>query len=447
MGRIMDGTIGRMGRLVVALTAALATGMLTGPARGQYGEAAGIAEAMQPEYFRRDVTLFANGLGMDEAQQMIMETLFEDYQTDFDAGVAAMHDQFKEMQAELKDAPQETVMERVFQPFKDWAVERQQLGERYLENIRLLLNAEQQERWPRFEQELLREKVLAKGRFAGEGVNLFHVIRDLHPDRTTEQMIQPVMDSYGEELHMALKHRQSVILHTQRDLLDALASMNTQNGEASMVKQIDARLRVRDVNDKFITLISESLPEPLNATFRRDALERAYPAVYRETPYERLFREALALEGIGADMRPAIQSLFSAYQNELAIINDQLARVKKDYEPLAERERIAAFEARRVDQPFERTADPSKELFEKRQALGVQYLKNLQAVLTEEQFDSLPGAHRWLNAGVRTGSMRNARSGEADSLQGAAQPSAPIKPKSSRGGRPQPAESIGDTPE
>jgi hypothetical protein len=427
-------------RLVLPLVALSAIVGLAPRASAQYGEAAGIADAMTPEYFRRDVTLFANALGMDDNQQFILETLFDDYQADFDAGVEAMQEQFRVMQEDLKDAPQEAVMERVFQPFKDWAVDRQRLGDQFLENVRLLLSPTQQEAWPRFEQELMREKHLMRGKFAGESVNLFHVLRDLNLAKPVEQSIQSVVTAYGDELHAALRYRRDVFISTQRELLDSLAKMDTASGMASMVRQIEARVRVRDVNDKFITLITDALPDPQRAEFRRTALERAYPAVYRETPYERLFRDAMALESMTDDVRSAIDNLLAAYMNELSAINDQLAKVKRDHEPVAEKERIEAFEARQEDKPFDRSADPSKLLFDQRQELGIRYLKALQSILTPEQFDQLPGAHRWLNAGVRTCSMRPDGSGIGEPLRHPSSPPPGTHPKAGKGGKTPPGE-------
>ena len=56
----------------------------------QFGELAGFTESMQPEYHGRDLLIFAEALDLDKAQKDILKSLFEDYQTSFDAGLTEL---------------------------------------------------------------------------------------------------------------------------------------------------------------------------------------------------------------------------------------------------------------------------------------------------------------------------------------------------------------------
>ncbi len=385
--------------LILALIATL---FVTTPCSAQFGEAAGIAEAMQPEYFRRDIVLFVDALDLDEGQQMLLETLYEDYLADFDDGRTRMEERMTSLQQELKGAPKEDVLTLVFRPIQDWTGERLELGNQFIANIQLtVLNEEQMHLWPMFEQRLYREKVLREGRFSGESINLFHALRDLarsrrFDERTLMLTVETTLENYSRDLHEALQSRKRAKRSTQIDTMNAIRTQEAARSMPAINALIQARIRIREVNDQYIEMIATSLPEEWGTAFRDVALGRAYPQVYRITPYARILNEARDLEEITEETRFAIEELIQTFAAELSVINEDMMHALQQYEPEKMRDQTLAYIARMNNEAFQKTPDPMRPKLEKRATTGRGYLQLLQALLTPEQFNSISGARRWV---------------------------------------------------
>jgi hypothetical protein len=374
--------------------------LFTPTAPAQFGEAAGIAEAMQPEYFSRDIVLFADGLNLDETQRLILESLFHDYTSEFDAGVAAMHERFEGMKDELQQqsGDKDKILGMVFKPIREWSADRQVLGAQFLENLRLILDDRQLEHWPQFEQQLYREKQLHRGRFSGESLNLFYVIRDMKLPQTVIDSLDAELRGYSDALHQALKSRETAMLTTQADMLDSLQSQDTSKSMDAIKRQVKARLAVRAVNDNYTQIITSALPPEFAAHFSSAALADAYPRVYRPTPYQRIFDEAYEIKGLDDDMRKAVRELQMAYLTELSLVNNETVGLLKAYEPEEYLDRAEAFSARLDERAHRQINDPVRPMLQRRKELGRKSLENLKALLGEERFAQLPNAERWLRA-------------------------------------------------
>ena len=126
-------------RIAPTLCAAVAAATLAAPTQAQLGEAAGFQEAMVPDFFKRDVQLFINGLGLDESQRVILEMLLVDYQDDFDSGTQGMIDKFQEMISELQGGDQRRVMQIVFEPLREWHHDKLALRDQFLITVQSVL--------------------------------------------------------------------------------------------------------------------------------------------------------------------------------------------------------------------------------------------------------------------------------------------------------------------
>jgi hypothetical protein len=388
-------SLARFGSWMCGLVAAVGLS-LCGTAKAQFGEAAGIAEAMSPEYLSRDIALFNEGLDLDETQRTILRTLFDDYQHSFDTGKDGLKGKFEEMRPQLVGTDESRIMSLIFLPFIEWGKERAKLGEEFIENVKVILTPQQMERWPAFDRRLLREKEMSEGRLSGESTDLLYIIRDMHLDELVLRSAQPVLDQYDLALDQALRARKDYRLKMRTEMLNAMSAQDSQKSLKFFEGQVALQVAVRDVNDQYIESISTALPSDLGQKFRKTALERAYPRVYRETPVERLYTAALELDGLSADMLKAVRELQSKYVDELAAINATLIKSLRGWEPVEAKQRAAAFASRMEGGAPERQEDPTRDDFVKRDELGNRYAKSLQALLTPEQFGLLPGSFRWL---------------------------------------------------
>ena len=138
-----------------------------------------------------------------------------------------------------------------------------------------------------------------------------------------------------------------------------------------------------------------ALPPDVGLQFRKRVRERAYSRVFRPTAVQRLFKEAMRLEDLTSETLEAIASMEAAYLSELELINVNILRLIRQYEPAEAQYRADNF-ARRGQEKPEKPSDPSRAEFRRRDDMGKRYVEQLQAMLTPEQFQSLKGAQRFL---------------------------------------------------
>ena len=386
-----------MGRIVAGLACAVVAAAAA-PAHGQFGEAAGIAESMQPDYFKRDVTIIAQELKMDDTQRVIVDALFGDYETAFQAGVDRTKARIEGMKDQIQTDDVQRVLRMVLATFKEWTPEKERIGDEFLENVKVVLTNEQLEHWPAVTRRLYRDKHIYKGELSGENLNLFDVVRELHLDDRTSMQVQPIMEAYDIALDQALRRRDTDT-SVKANALEYISESDPQKGFDAMKRRIELRVDVRNVNDEFVDRVADVMPSDIAAEFRKDAMERAYPRIYRETPVQRLFKDAKKIEGLDVSVLQSINQIESAYLNALAPVNLHLHDVLRKFEPDDAIARAEQFNKRMNGQEVQQPQiDPTRDLFTARDDMGRTYAKQLQALLTPEQFAQIPGAQRWVEA-------------------------------------------------
>ena len=93
----------RLKSLLFVASVAIASFFTTSPAPAyQMGY---MAEAMRPEYMSRDLIVFAEGLNLDDTQEVIVEAMFDSYEDDFQSGWAATQERLNRIAEEIKNRP------------------------------------------------------------------------------------------------------------------------------------------------------------------------------------------------------------------------------------------------------------------------------------------------------------------------------------------------------
>ena len=368
----------------------------TQPAAAQFGRAVAIQELMKPEFLSRDLIIFVEGLNLDSEQQVIVESMFENYRDDFDEGLEYLRSSFEEMRSELNPDDPERVLKLVFAPFEDWRGEREAIRDNFLQNVKLVLSDQQLAQWPAFEMRLLREKTMDRGILSGEHMNLYHVLQDMHVDERTMLSIEPILSEYSQELDAALNIRNDAINDTQGSMLQALTNQDSTEMMKLVDKQIDCRVAVRNINDHYVQVLTAALPNPYAETFYADAMARGYPKIFRRSSADKLFRAALEHEDLAPDMKSSVEDLYQSYKQTLGGINQRLLDMIRAHEPASERQRSEAAAARMNNQPYSRMPNPTIVQFRKRDEVVRENVELLRWTIGDEIFLSLPGASKWM---------------------------------------------------
>ena len=369
--------------------------LLPSVAQAQFGQAAGIARLIRPEYTRADVRIVVEALELDDMQRLIVESLFEDYQLEFETGFDDMRERLSNTHEKTEGADPEEVMEIVFAPLEQWRYDRDDLGEELMENIRLILNEQQLSTWDNFRRRLIREKSMADAEFSGEGVNLFKVLDEMRLAEDVRKAIDETVTQYDMALDEALKHRNGIIEESASMMLISL-QMQDADKMLDIISRLNAsRIFVRNLNDQYREEIAMAMPDDLTDEFRRRALLRGYDIVYRRPAVERMFEEAFELD-LDDETRQTLEDMYMLFHELLAAENTHLMAVIRDHEPKASMNRAEVYCARMTKEDVQKIINPIPGTMRKRDGLYETYTERLKELLGDETFLTLTGAERWV---------------------------------------------------
>ena len=333
---------------------------LAAPALGQIGDGTGLAEALNPEYFNRDIVTFADELELDDIQRVIVEALFEDYLYGFEEAKSLMSSRFESMGDELQSMDKRSVVKAALRPLRDLIDTKDTLREQLFTSVQTVLTNEQMLKWPSFLRRMTRVKTLSKGRLSGESIDLFYVLRDMRLPSSLINTIQPVLLDYEINLDYALNARNASFVLAQQTLLDSIADLNKGTDTRVAERQIKLRVAIRDVNNQSRELIADALQKKAGDIFHRLALERAYPTIFRRSMLQKLLSAALDLEDLEEDKLQEIRDFSQEYMTELVELNSVMLQDLLVSEPREMLDKIEAFKARSRGQKPTRTTSRSR---------------------------------------------------------------------------------------
>ncbi|MFO0872613.1 MAG: hypothetical protein U0575_01395 [Phycisphaerales bacterium] len=390
-------------RLLVGATAVVAAASVAAPASAQFGAQSGFAEAFKPDFLNRDMAVFNEFLALEEWQRPIIETLLEDYNVSFGAGVESVKEQMNNIRGDVeKGGP--AMVAKIMQPVDAWMQEKAKLRDEFLENVKSQLSDAQRERWPKFDRALRRDKTLEQGELAGESVNLVAIVTSLGLDSETSRAVEPVVAEYEIALDNALKSREAVMKAQQESVKQAMIDMDFDAGINATEKIMAARVIVRQTQDAGAEAIAKALPESKATEFLARWHDKAYPKVFRAQPLERTFEAALALPDLTDAQRTGVVKLMDEYRASIVTINDEMLATIRAEEPKDAKRRVETIRARGKSAAPALPArdDPVQKLMTKRDEISEKARQDLEGLLSPEQYAQLPNATRGVRPGHST---------------------------------------------
>ncbi len=364
-----------------------------------HGQMEFMAEAMHPEFFSRDLVVFSEGLNLDDTQEVIVEAMFDSYSDDFDLGWAATTERLNTVADELKEKKpdnEQDTLKPVLETLGAWLEEKRALDQGLLENVKTILVSEQLELWPSFEQRLYREKHINRGRMSGESTDLFQIARDTNLSGTADSVISPQLEEYAVALDIAMRKRDAILWVNPKKLFDNIIRGDSSRSPEHVEAEIKSRINVRDINDRYIEVISSSLSAQDGNDFRTRALSRGYPRIFRKTPAQRIIRQAAENEEYEPEIHALIIQLETAYLGELLILNYDLLTLTRKHDPEIQRNRSLAGQVRKTGGTPTKLEDPTRSVYKDREAVGKRYIEMLRDILSPEAFLELDGSRRWV---------------------------------------------------
>ena len=356
-----------------------------------------IQEMLQPDFMRRDVPIFVDQLALDDTQEIVLETLFDDYESDFelrsdeiqtelrDLGRQMfqsmmpqgfqermgqqwrdIRDEMDEIEAEegeiTPERRRELIRERmtnmqeelqaereeqgmgsemnaavaaIFDMLQEWTVEKAAMRERFVGSLKTQLDDDQLAAWAAFNRFLVREKSLPRSRLSGEGANLFFAIDEFELEDADFDRIESLFDDYEISLHEALVSRDRFLETSAPKLYRALQQGSADEAKRIVERQVDYRKAIRDVNERYIQIFSAAVAE------NDQAVGAAFSKAMNQAAHESIYRatrterafEIAMTMDLDPEVMSAVTDLSTAYETELTSMNEKIYRAVRKQEP------------------------------------------------------------------------------------------------------------------
>jgi hypothetical protein len=334
----------------------------------------------------------ANGPMDDDARRAFFRERMQKAVEEF-----AQQSQVNGLDAEVKAA-----MGQLLEKMEAWQSRKAQLRDNFTTGMKAVLDDDQLAQWPAFERFLTREKTLPRGRISGENLNLFFVVDELRMPPEEFAKLEPIFDDYETRLDNALRARNAYVEESMPKIMKAMQSQDSADAGRIFKRQADLRAAVRDVNEEFRKAMVNALGESAWAkTLDKAVLAGGWDRFYRPTNTDRMFEEAVKIEGLDPAVLQSVTDLYAGYRGELAPLNDRLKDLARTEEPdqiVRDGERFVSMISQGIGgmaRAFggggaEEREDPMRKVFDDRTELGTRYEERLKALLTPEQFEKLP---------------------------------------------------------
>lgn len=215
-------------------------------------------------------------------------------------------------------------------------------------DVKSLLTADQLAKWPKWERVQRRQRYLQQhaAELSGANVDLIAMYYDGKYETPSERL-KDVFERYEQELDLALIARKTKFEELTRigaqlneeDSADQTFDPERINQRYKRYAEMataarKASLGVRDVNDTFFKRIAEVLTEKDREAFQAAFDKAKFPTVYGDTRIESVVQGAKTIESVTEDQKQRIESLWQAYQKDVAPLNKAwaaaLAKVEAD---------------------------------------------------------------------------------------------------------------------
>jgi hypothetical protein len=404
-------------------------------ARGQSPLAIGFEQAFTPDFEQRDLRTFRTALDLDEGQVAVVESLFADYQEQFEQALAVVRNDFRDVQALLGsedpaiDQEREELRGRIAGMLEEMRDELQalppgaspnEIQRKYEQEVKAIQDRLESLQTPPMEAEQVRKvfddatsrlaawnqqkRALAdrftadvQGRLQGEGVDLIAMTAEVGKDETLRQAIAQTLEDYAARLDAALRARNDGLQSTQAALFQAVRDQDRPALQRTLQQQVAWRVAVRNVNDETAQALATALAasdESQSARFLATFRQRAYPQVFRSTQTQRLLKAAQEIPGVTPEQAEAVKSMLQQFETDLAPMTERLLQTVRHHEPevycLREERRIMPPGPDQEEVERDRGLDPIQKVLAERNELGAKYSTQLEALLGADLYERLP---------------------------------------------------------
>ena len=329
----------------------------------------------------------ANNLGDEAGMKELRDRLTQQ--------IESIRDEMRQQRVDEWQSPQrQTAIEEVALLMQDQLRLKQQMREEFEGDLVAVLTEEQLLLWPSLQRQLIRDRLLPRGRLSGEATDIMSLLEQQEYQEEVLALLQPAIQEWDINVTDALVARDDHLVENQGSLMAAMRTMDTSSGIDVLKMQGRLAETVRYVNDTAVQNILAMLPEDKVNQFDAIAKQTSYPRIYRQSRTDRAYEAALELEGLEPETMQAIMDLQDSMENEIAIVNEQILAATHGWEAKEQVERMERFAQRMTGGSSERQENPMQQAEENKRTIEDTYLELLRGLLTEEQIEELGGLEK-----------------------------------------------------
>ncbi|MFU8830014.1 MAG: hypothetical protein ACNA8P_11375 [Phycisphaerales bacterium] len=287
-------------------------------------------------------------LGLDTEQTVLTMEMFAEFDRRLQEINAKEQQSMMDLSAELRKQREEgarpdpnramELMRSVEEQRRLLGAQRAALGEEFLEDLKLVLNAEQLERWPGLERMRKRDRHLAPGTFPGEDVDLIAVCGELElvfdPEQVSEgweTLLAETLQRYEVEIDRLLQQRMDIAashpmagVMTERPV--GAIDIKLDDLEAWQSKHREAGQRLQRAQLKYVRQISGWLDPDSRAAFEARIRQLSYPTVLQPSGFDRHLEQILALDDLDPEQKERLDTMRADYARARARLDDAWIR-------------------------------------------------------------------------------------------------------------------------
>jgi hypothetical protein len=290
-----------------------------------FGDAFG---SFKPEMTRQEVAIIARVLRLSRDEHAALETLHEGY-------IAALQTEENKTHRFINDAIErsqllqdQALLQPIYNERKAWDQRAAEIKKKFFDDLRSILTAEQESRWPLAERELRRFRLIDEGRLFGESVDLIRLLNEVSPESFEVVRVQELVEAYAAEFDRALVARKEYI-ESAREAFAKACTDDPKEGERIWNEGLRKRQAVRGINERYLRLIAAELPPETAGRLQELFFDRGYARVVAATRGERFLNKAAALPSIDASQRASIRQVMENYDMDRRRLIAQAAALER----------------------------------------------------------------------------------------------------------------------
>ena len=247
-------------RMRAAMTAILGALTLAAASHGQGTTSWSMfsSEDFRPEIDEADIAVIVTALELGEDEREMVADLHEAHIARVYTEGGAVRSECTELIERVQLLGRGEGLERVNELRREWGERREALDEEFLDELRLILTSEQEQRWSIVERELRRMDEIGGGRMAGESVDVIMFAQKAGVDIEGGQ-VASILDRYARAMDSALRSRASFFEDNPREEVSELLETDPERAARIFERARAARMEVRDLNRRYIGEVASAV--------------------------------------------------------------------------------------------------------------------------------------------------------------------------------------------